>query len=461
MPAQACVSEQPTPRTANEYFLARQARFESSVRSYPRKLPLAIAQAQGCWITDVDGRRFLDCLAGAGTLALGHNHPLVIQAIRDTLDSGLPLHTLDLTTPLKDAFCEQLRSVLPGELAHGRLQFCGPSGADAVEAAIKLAKTATGRSTVCSFSGGYHGMTQGTLALTGNLGPKQALGALQAGVQFLPYPYSYRCPFGLGGEAGVKAALHFVEHLLQDPESGVCRPAALILEAVQGEGGVIAAPRSWLQGIRALTEKLGIVLIIDEVQTGIGRTGQLFACEDAAIVPDILVMSKAIGGSLPMALLAYREELDVWQPAGHTGTFRGNQLGMATGLATLQQIIAPGFLAEVRRKGRLLESRLLALQAASQCVGQVRGRGLMWGLEIVDSRAPADALDSHPAWGELARRIQHECFARGLIIELGGRHGAVLRLLPPLIISEAEIDTLATRLQAAIHSAELALVTVL
>ncbi|MCJ8167730.1 diaminobutyrate--2-oxoglutarate transaminase [Atopomonas sediminilitoris] len=450
------VSDLPAPHT-NAYFLARQARYESAVRSYPRKLPLAITQAQGCWLTDADGRRYLDCLAGAGTLALGHNHPLIIQAIQDTLHSGLPLHTLDLTTPLKDAFCEQVRSILPGELAEGRLQFCGPSGADAVEAAIKLAKTATGRTTVCSFSGGYHGMTQGTLALTGNLAPKQALGALQAGVQFLPYPYSYRCPFGLGGEAGTQAALHYVEHLLQDPESGVCHPAALILEAVQGEGGVIPAPPAWLKGIRAITEKLGIVLIIDEVQAGIGRTGQWFACEEAGVVPDILVMSKAIGGSLPMALLAYREALDVWQPAAHTGTFRGNQLGMATGLATLKHIASEGFLTEVQRKGHVLSTRLNEIMQSCACIGEVRGRGLMWGLEVVDKRAPANALGSYRAWGELARRIQQECFSRGLILELGGRHGAVLRLLPPLVISYAELEQLGERLHAAIRAAEAAL----
>ncbi len=456
MSAPACVSDLPT-RFTNEHYLSRQARMESSVRSYPRKLPLAIAKAQGCWLTDVDGRDYLDCLAGAGTLALGHNHPSVVQAIQDTLTAGLPLHTLDLTTPLKDAFCEQVRSILPGELAQGRLQFCGPSGADAVEAAIKLAKTVTGRSTVCSFSGGYHGMTQGTLALTGNLGPKQTLGALQAGVQFLPYPYSYRCPFGLGGEAGIDAALHYVEHLLQDPESGVCRPAALILEAVQGEGGVIPAPRRWLQGIRTITEKLGILLIIDEVQAGIGRTGQWFACNDAGVVPDILVMSKAIGGSLPMALLAYREALDVWQPAAHTGTFRGNQLGMATGLATLQTLAAPGFLSEVQRKGEQLGGQLRALQNRVGCIGEVRGRGLMWGVEIVDKRQAANRLGSYPAFGELAKRIQQECFARGLILELGGRHGAVVRLLPPLIISDSELALLGERLQAAIVAAEQAL----
>jgi len=192
----------PIPQATNEHYLTRQDEMESNVRSYPRKLPLAIAKAQGCWVTDVEGNEYLDCLAGAGTLALGHNHPAIIKSIQDTLASGLPLHTLDITTPLKDAFSEALLAHFPGGKDEYRLQFCGPTGADATEAAVKLAKTFTGRGNVISFSGGYHGMTQGSLALTGNLGAKNAVPNLMPGVQFLPYPHEYRCPLGLGGGAG-------------------------------------------------------------------------------------------------------------------------------------------------------------------------------------------------------------------------------------------------------------------
>lgn len=220
----------------NETFLARQAEFESNVRSYPRKLPLAIAKAQGVWITDVENNQYLDCLAGAGTLALGHNHPDVLQSIQSVITSGLPLHTLDLTTPLKDEFSSYLLSLLPGQGKEYCLQFTGPSGADAVEAALKLAKKVTGRSGVISFSGGYHGMTHGALSVTGNLSPKEAVDGMMPEVQFIPYPNQYRCPLGIGGEAGVKALTYYFDNLINDVESGVRKPAAVILEAVQGEG---------------------------------------------------------------------------------------------------------------------------------------------------------------------------------------------------------------------------------
>ncbi len=291
----------------NETYLARQAEFESNVRSYPRKLPLAIAKAQGVWITDVENNQYLDCLAGAGTLALGHNHPDVLQSIQNVITSGLPLHTLDLTTPLKDRFSDYLLSLLPGEGKEYCLQFCGPSGADAVEAALKLAKKHTGRSGVISFSGGYHGMTHGALSVTGNLSPKAAINGMMPEVQFMPYPHEYRCPLGIGGEAGVKALTYYFDNLINDVESGVRKPAAVILEAVQGEGGVNPAPAEWLQRIRKVTQEHGILLIIDEVQAGFARTGKLFAFEHAGIEPDIIVMSKAVGGGLPLAVLGIKK----------------------------------------------------------------------------------------------------------------------------------------------------------
>ncbi|MFP6819880.1 diaminobutyrate--2-oxoglutarate transaminase family protein, partial [Acinetobacter sp.] len=295
-------SVNPAATSTNEYYLTRQSQMESNVRSYPRKLPLAIAEAHGCWVTDVEGTKYLDCLAGAGTLALGHNHPAVIKSIQDTLASGLPLHTLDLTTPLKDAFTEALLAQLPGGQEEYCLQFCGPSGADGTEAAIKLAKTYTGRNTVISFSGGYHGMTHGALAMTGNLSAKNAVNGLMPGVQFMPYPHEYRCPLGVGGEAGVDALTYYFENFIEDVESGVTKPAAVILEAIQGEGGVVTAPAKWLQKIREVTERHNIVLILDEVQAGFARSGKMFAFEHAGIEPDVVVMSKAVGGSLPLAV---------------------------------------------------------------------------------------------------------------------------------------------------------------
>jgi diaminobutyrate-2-oxoglutarate transaminase len=438
----------------NAGYLERQAQFESNVRSYPRKLPMAIAQAQGCWVTDVEGKRYLDCLAGAGTLALGHNHPSIIESIQAVLDQGLPLHTLDLTTPLKDRFCEHLLSLLPTDSDAYCLQFCGPSGSDAVEAAIKLAKTYTGRSSIISFSGGYHGMTSGALAVTGNLAPKNAVPGLMANVQFMPYPHEYRCPLGIGGKAAEQALSYYFEQLINDVESGVCKPAAVILEAIQGEGGVNPAPIEWLQTIRRVTEQHGILLIVDEVQTGFARTGHMFAYQHANIEPDIVVMSKAVGGGLPLAVLGIKRKFDAWQAGAHTGTFRGNQLAMATGLATLHYLQQHEIAAQTQQQGAWLKQRLQQLQQQFACLGQVRGRGLMLGIEIIDPSQAPDHLGSYPADPLLSARLQQACFAHGLLLERGGRQGSVLRLLPPLTITLDELQIMLSKLTAALQQLE-------
>lgn len=445
----------PTQAThhSNAYYLTRQSQMESNVRSYPRKLPLAIAKAKGCWVTDVEGTEYLDCLAGAGTLALGHNHPAVIESIQETLNSGLPLHTLDLTTPLKDAFTEALLSYMPGGQEEYCLQFCGPTGADATEAAIKLAKTYTGRATVISFSGGYHGMTHGALAMTGNLSAKNAVNGLMPYVQFMPYPHPYRCPLGIGGEAGVEALTYYFEQFIEDVESGMTRPAAVILEAIQGEGGVVPAPKKWLQKIREVTEKHNIVLILDEVQAGFARSGQMFAFEDAGIEPDVVVMSKAVGGSLPLAVLAIKRKFDAWQPAGHTGTFRGNQLAMGTGLATLTTIKNDNLAQNAQERGDWLQSQINLLKDELPCIGHVRGRGLMIGIEIIDERQQPDRLGAYPADSQLAAEIQRACFENKLLLEKGGRGGTVIRLLCPLIITHDECVEVVKRFKQAVKEA--------
>ena len=449
-------SVNPTSNATNEYYLTRQSQMESNVRSYPRKLPLAIAKALGCWITDVEGTEYLDCLAGAGTLALGHNHPAVIQSIQDTIASGLPLHTLDLTTPLKDAFTEALLEQLPGGKAEYCLQFCGPSGADGTEAAIKLAKTYTGRSSVISFSGGYHGMTHGALAMTGNLSAKNAVNGLMPGVQFMPYPHEYRCPLGVGGEAGVDALTYYFENFIEDVESGVTKPAAVILEAIQGEGGVVTAPIKWLKKIREVTEKNNIVLILDEVQSGFARSGKMFAFEHAGIEPDVIVMSKAVGGSLPLAVLGIKRKFDAWQPAGHTGTFRGNQLAMGTGLATIRTIKEQNLAENAQQRGDFLQAELKKLAVEFPCIGNVRGRGLMIGVEMVDERQQTDHLGAYPADSQLAAAIQTACFDNKLLLEKGGRNGTVIRLLCPLIITQAECEEVIVRFKKAIAEALIA-----
>lgn len=443
----------PIPQATNEHYLTRQDEMESNVRSYPRKLPLAIAKAQGCWVTDVEGNEYLDCLAGAGTLALGHNHPAIIKSIQDTLASGLPLHTLDITTPLKDAFSEALLAHFPGGKDEYRLQFCGPTGTDATEAAVKLAKTFTGRGNVISFSGGYHGMTQGSLALTGNLGAKNAVPNLMPGVQFLPYPHEYRCPLGLGGEAGVDALTYYFENFIEDVESGVVKPAAVILEAIQGEGGVVVGPTKWLRKIREVTEKHGILMIADEVQAGFCRSGKMFAFQHAGIEPDIVVMSKAVGGSLPLAVLAIKKKFDAWQPAGHTGTFRGNQLAMATGYASLRIMSEQDLAGNAQARGDFIRSELNRLAQEFPCIGNVRGRGLMIGIEIVDERRPADRMGSLPADAVLAAEIQKACFNNKLLLERGGRNGTVVRLLAPLIITQQECEELIKRFRQSVADA--------
>lgn len=428
----------------NRSLLESQAARESNARSYPRRLPLAIGRAEGIHLTDMDGKVYYDCLAGAGTLALGHNHPVVVDAIKAALDQKLPLHTLDLTTPLKEAFVDELFASLPPQFAHdARVHFCAPTGADAVEAAVKLAKIVTGRSGMLSFHGGYHGSTHAAMSLSGSLHQKSDIPGLMPEVQFLPYPYAYRCPFGAGGEQCQQLSARYIRSMLADPESGVRLPAAMIVEVVQGEGGAIAAPVEWLREMRRITEEYGILLIIDEVQTGFGRTGKLFAFEHAGIVPDILVLSKAIGGSLPLSVLVYRKQFDVWKPGAHIGTFRGNQLAMAAGLASLKYIRRENLPEQAARRGRQLMDRIEALQRDVPAIGEVRGLGLMIGVEIVDGQGKTDTLGQPLACPALAGAIQRACFQKGLILELGGRHGSVVRFLPPLIVSAAQIEHIA------------------
>ncbi|MFI6013758.1 diaminobutyrate--2-oxoglutarate transaminase family protein [Streptomyces sp. NPDC051243] len=523
-------SESAGARAVHEGILRRQSARESAARTYARALPIVPVRARGLTIEGADGRRYLDCLSGAGTLALGHNHPVVLEAIRKVLDSGAPLHVLDLATPVKDAFITELFHTLPPGLAgHARVQFCGPAGTDAVEAAFKLVRAATGRTGILAFSGAYHGMTAGALEASG--------GAYDVRVARLPYPQDYRCPFGVGGERGAELAARWTESVLDDPKSGVPRPAGMILEPVQGEGGVIPAPDGWMRRMRQITADRSIPLIADEVQTGVGRTGSFWAVEHSGVTPDVMVLSKAIGGSLPLAVIVYRDDLDAWQPGAHAGTFRGNQLAMAAGTATLAYVRENRLAERAAELGSRMLSRLHRFAGEFACIGDVRGRGLMIGVEVVependperaeelpaalpgieragggpglellaalegDSGAPdqvegsaadlgragggrgvpaggepagnagspwagrastgrvvaaatAHGTDRHPrpAAPELAVAIQRECLRRGLIVELGGRHSSVVRLLPPLTISDEQADAVLDRLADAVDA---------
>lgn len=442
-------------KTSNSYYVSRQEETESNARSYPRKFPFALKKAKGLWIEDIEGNKYLDFLCGAGTLALGHNDPEINQAMIDLISEDAPLHTLDLTTPVKDEFVHMLLSLLPGELKNNaKIQFCSPSGTDATDAALKLCKTATGRSEIIAFSGGYHGMGHGALALTGNLNAKNKVHGLMPGVHFMPYPYSYRCPFGLGGDAGVKAACAYFERLLKDPESGITKPAAVILEPIQGEGGVILAPVEFLQTVRRVTQELDIPMIVDEIQCGIGRSGTFFAFEEAHIVPDVILASKAIGGSQPMAVVIYNKKLDLWTAGAHAGTFRGNQLAMKAGLVVMNRVSKPEFLAEVKEKGEYLKNKLLELKAKHPIIGDIRGRGLMLGCEFVDPTGKPDAIGSFPASGEIAAAVQKKCFENKLIMEKGGRFGSVMRCLCALTVTREEIDTMLSIFEKSIKEVE-------
>ncbi|MGX4689426.1 diaminobutyrate--2-oxoglutarate transaminase family protein [Streptomyces sp. JNUCC 63] len=480
-------------RASHEGILRRQSARESAARTYARALPIVPVRARGLTIEGADGRRYLDCLSGAGSLALGHNHPVVLEAIRKVLDSGAPLHALDLATPVKDAFVTELFRTLPSELAdHARVQFCGPAGTDAVEAALKLVRAATGRRTIMAFAGAYHGMTAGALDASGH--------AADVRVARLPYPQDYRCPFGVGGARGAELAARWTESVLDDPKSGVPLPAGMILEPVQGEGGVIPAPDHWMRRMRQLTAERSVPLIADEVQTGVGRTGTFWAVEHSGVTPDVMVLSKAIGGSLPLAVVVYRDDLDVWGPGAHAGTFRGNQLAMAAGTATLAHVRENRLAERAATLGSHMLSQLRDLARHFPCIGEVRGRGLMIGLELVNPEGepgwdgggragvvPAEAgavmpgvpprpyppeptepailgrgapgptaARSHgprPAAPELAAAVQRECLRRGLIVELGGRHASVVRLLPPLTITDEQTAAVLGRLADAVDAA--------
>jgi len=426
---------------------------ESNARTYSRNFPGVLSHGALAQVTDSEGRQYLDCLCCAGALALGHNHPFIQRRVIEFLQSGQLQQALDLATPARLAFVDKLFQCLPRAFAtQAKVQFCGPTGADGVEAALKLFKTATGRRSVLVFQGAYHGMTHGTLGMMGNVAPRQAISGVPGEIQFLPYPYTFRSPFGAQVDAleTERLSLAMLETALSDPESGVCKPALVLLEAVQGEGGCIPASAPWLKGVREIAERHGVPLVIDEVQSGIGRTGDMFAFEHAGIVPDAIVVSKAIGGGYPLSLLLYRDEYDQWKPGAHAGTFRGNQIALVSGLATLEYIEQTNLLAHVRQVGVQLKEGLLDIQSRYPCIGDVRGRGLMLGVELVDADAQPDALGHPRGATQLAASVKKACLQAGLIIESGGRNNAVLRFLPPLVITALEIQTLLARFEQAL-----------
>ena len=433
----------PGPRSAE--LLARQARRESNARVYPRHFPFAVAEAQGSFIRDLDGNVFVDFLAGAGVLSLGHNHPELVAAATEQM--GVFTHGLDMASPAKDAFTDAQLSMLPASMRDRmRIQFCGPTGANAVDAAIKLCKTATGRGQIVSFQGGFHGSSHAAMALTGNVSQKRPIANGMPGVQFFPFSSCSRCPLALDPQTCQTNCVSFLERALQDPNGGLELPAAVIMELVQGEGGVIPARLEFVQRVRRLTRELGIPLIVDEVQTGCGRTGTWFAFEQYDIEPDVVIASKALSGmGQPVAIIMYDEKLDTWAPGAHTGTFRGNQLAFAAGAKTVEIVRRDDVLGNVVERGRQVASRLGGF-AVHPAVLEVRGMGLMWGVELV---APADGRTVT----QLAEDVQARALRAGLIVELGGRDDCVVRMLPPLNVTTEVMDVALSILIRSIETA--------
>ncbi len=430
----------PGPRSAE--LLARQAHRESNARVYGRHLPIAVEAASGSFLRDVDGNVFIDFLTGAGVLSLGHNHPELVAVATEQL--GRFSHGLDLPSPAKDAFTEAQLSMLPaGMRARSKVHFCGPTGANAVDAAVKLCKTATGRGDVVTFQGGFHGTTHLGMALTGLVANKAPVSNGVPGVHFFPFSHCADCPLGLSRDSCATNCAGLLERSLRDPNGGLPLPAAVVLEMVQGEGGVVPADPEFVRRVRRLTRELDVPLVVDEVQTGCGRTGTWFAFEQYDIEPDVIVASKALSGiGQPVAVIIYDRRLDVWAPGAHTGTFRGNQVAFAAGAEAVRIVRRDDVLGNVRARAAQIEARLHALRR-NPCVRDVRGRGLMWGIEL------ADPFDGRSA-GRLAGQVQARCLAEGLVVELGGRNDRVVRLLPPLNVTAEVVDAACAILLAAV-----------
>ncbi len=396
-------------------------RLESEVRGYIRSFPVEFDVARGSTLVTADGHEYLDFFAGAGVLNYGHNNPIFTQALIEYLQRDGIIHGLDMATSAKKAFLAAFeeRILKPRGLTY-KIQFTGPTGANAVEAALKVARQATGRSNVVAFTNGFHGLSLGALAATSNKKYRDAAGTSLGDVTRLPYD-------GYLGEN--IDTLDLLEKMLDDTGSGLDLPAAVILEAVQGEGGINVAGFEWLQRLREITSSRGILLILDDIQAGVGRTGSFFSFEPAGIVPDIVTVSKSISASgLPMSLVLMKPEVDVWEPGAHTGTFRGNNLAFITARAALDAYWADtAFMDEVARKSALLRGELEKIAAANPEVGfVVRGRGLMYGI----------ASTSHP---DLAGAVSAAAFERGLVIETSGARDEVLKFLPALTVTDEEL----------------------
>lgn len=397
------------------------SRLESEVRGYIHSFPVVFKTARNAVLVDENEKSYIDFLAGAGTLNYGHNHPVLKQAAIDYLMQDGVVHGLDMATSAKKAFMETFEQyILKPRALNYKLQFTGPTGTNAVEAAIKLARNITKRQNIIAFTNGFHGVSLGSLALTGNQKFREVAGVSLSNVHHAAYANYF------GQEVDTIAML---DKLLTDRSSGVDLPAAAIVECVQGEGGLNTASQDWLQRLAQLCDKHKILLIVDDIQAGCGRTGSFFSFEKAGIVPDIVTLSKSLSGfGLPMSLVLFKPELDIWRPSQHNGTFRGNNLAFVTATTAIQQFWTDqNFQHELTEKATLISQRLQALvQQFPAAKLTHRGRGLMQGLAF-----------EHPEWAD---EVTSEAFRQGLIIETSGSRGEVVKLLPPLTIESATLE---------------------
>lgn len=387
---------------------------ESQVRSYSRSFPVVFDKAIGPFLFDTESKKYIDFFCGAGAMSYGHNDPEMKECLLEYLANDGIGHALDMATRAKAEFLTEFESIilLPRKLKY-RVQFTGPTGANAVEAALKLARKIRRRSNVVAFTNAYHGLSQGALSVTGNSFYRDEAFINRASATFMPF-HGY---FGPDNDT-----VGYLRKYLEDDSSGLDLPAAIIVETIQAEGGINVASAEWLKGLEATCRKYGIILIVDDIQVGCGRTGDFFSFEDAGITPDIVVLSKAISGfGLPMSLMLIRPELDQWKPGEHSGTFRGNNFAFVTATRALRYWESPDFLRRLNENKSILSETLHGIARRASCELQTRGRGMIYGVEIAD--------------GHAAKSVAQQCFNRGLIIETCGGSRNVLKLLPPLNVA--------------------------
>jgi len=395
---------------------------ESEVRSYCRAFPVVFDRSSGCFMYDENGNEYLDFFAGAGALNYGHNNPYIIEKVKEYIERGGILHALDMSTVAKRDFLTKFEEkILKPRGLDYKVMFPAPTGTNAVESAFKLARKVKGRETIFAFQGAFHGMSLGALAATSHAYPRAASGTPLYGITFMPYPYGFNKSFDTIG---------YIQNVIEDDHSGSELPAAIVVETVQAEGGIIPVDVEWLRRLRALCDRHGILLIVDDIQIGCGRTGEFFSFEKADIVPDMVTLSKSIGGvGLPMSLLLMKPELDIWGPAEHNGTFRGNQLAFVAATAAIDVFEKEDIPAHVKDAEKFLVKYITDNVLPIDSRIEYRGRGLIYGIDFT-------ALDPS---GALAGKISRKCFEKGLIIERSGRNDTVLKILPPLVITKEQL----------------------